>query len=199
MLVFIRCLQLVDYREYFEHMSKDLQDNSAQTQRIEFTRNWLSSQQSIAMFIRATVSNSADAEDILQEVACQVAAKYDEYDPARAFLPWAIGVSKIKIAEYYRNQKKHSVVHTTDLIESLAEACFRLHSYLHPYSAALEECLRTLDEKSAHLLTLRYQENLSPQNIAKGLNTSSGTIRVTLTRIRNRLKNCMQARVDRND
>ncbi len=180
-------------------MANDLQKNSAQTQRIEFTRNWLNSQQSIAMFIRATVSNSADAEDILQEVACQVAEKYDEYDSERPFLPWAIGVAKIKIAEYYRSKKKHSTIYTSELIESLSEACFRLHSYLHPYSNALEECLRKLDKKSAELLTMRYQENLSPQVIAEGMNTTSGTVRVSLTRIRNRLRNCMQARVDKND
>ncbi|MBN2843777.1 MAG: sigma-70 family RNA polymerase sigma factor [Sedimentisphaerales bacterium] len=175
-------------------MENKTPDRTEQDRRIEFTRNWISSQQSITMFIRATIANAADAEDILQEVACQVALKYDEYDSERPFLPWAIGVAKIKIAEYYRIRKKDTTVYTTDLIESLSEACYRLHSYLHPYANALEECLKKLDSKSARLLALRYQENLTPQAIAETMNTSSGSVRVMLTRIRNRLKNCMQLR-----
>ena len=175
-----------------------LSADSAQKKRIEFARNWLSAQQSISLFINAAVTNNADAEDILQEVACQVAEKYDDYDSERPFLPWSIGVAKIKIAEYYRTQKKINSTFSSDYLESLTEACFRMHSQLHPYSKALQECLKKLDSKSEKLLMLRYQENLAPQTIAEMNDTTSGSIRVKLTRIRTRLKNCMQLRVEQN-
>ena len=143
--------------------------------------------------------NAADADDILQEVACQIAEKYDEYDSDRPFLPWAIGVAKIKIAEHYRLQNKDVAMYFGDYIESLSEACFRIHSYLHPYSKALDECLKKIDTKGEQLLTYRYQDSMTPQVIADKMNTSSGTIRVMLTRLRNKLKKCMESKVSSNE
>ena len=176
-----------------------MDQESIQEQRMEFTRNWVNAQESIRLFIYTSINNANDADDILQEVACQIAQKYDSYDSSRPFLPWAIGVSKIKIAEYYRGQKRDNHVLMGEFLESLSEACFRLHSQLHPYSAALEECLKTLDSKSERLLSLRYSENLKPQQIADELNTTYGSIQVLLNRVRNRLRKCMKLRVEQNE
>ena len=164
-------------------------------QRKELTKNWMTSQRSIRIFINTVVYNKSDVEDLLQEVACLVAEKYDEYDSTRPFLPWAIGIAKIKIAEFYRRQKREMALKAGQFSDSLSEACIRSHQQSHPYLTGLEHCLKELDAKSRKLLMFRYSEDLSAVRIAEKLNTSPGSVRVMLNRIRNRLRHCIQLKL----
>ncbi len=155
-------------------------------------RHWVQVQPSVTAFIRAAVPQYHDAEDILQEVAAEVAVRFDEYDPTRPFLPWAIWVAKIKIADFYRTRKRLSNVLSSHAIEALAVACGTTTVSFADETECLEQCMSMLTVRSRYLLSLRYEEGLKPAAIAEKLKTTPGTVRVTLTRIRDSLAECMR-------
>ena len=59
-----------------------------------FTRCWTQAQPAIAGYIAALVPDPHAADDVVQEVAVILLRKFAEYDPARPFIAWAMGVAK---------------------------------------------------------------------------------------------------------
>jgi RNA polymerase sigma-70 factor (ECF subfamily) len=155
-------------------------------------RNWVKAQPSLTAFLVATMPQFSDAEDLLQEVAAEVALRFDDYDPSRPFLPWAIWVAKIKIANFYRAKQRGRVVFLEESVDALADACVRVQQTLSEEKFALEGCLSQLTSRSRTLLQLRYFEDLKPQEIGTRLGLASASVRVSLSRIRTALSECVQ-------
>ena len=154
-------------------------------------RNWIKAQPSLKAFIIASTPQFSDAEDLLQEVAAEVALRFDDYDPSRPFLPWALWVAKIKIADFYRLKQRRQVVFLEESIDALAAACVRAQDTLTEERRALDRCLAKLTDRSRKLLHMRYFEDLPPQQIGIILGMASQSVRVSLSRIRTALSECV--------
>ena len=63
----------------------------------QLTVQWAQSQPLIAAFISSLVPDFHDADDILQNVAVVTVRKYEQFDPNRSFVAWAIGIAKNEI------------------------------------------------------------------------------------------------------
>ena len=61
----------------------------------QITVQWAQSQPLIAAFISSLVPDFHDADDILQNVAVVTVRKYEQFDPNRSFVAWAIGIAKM--------------------------------------------------------------------------------------------------------
>lgn len=155
--------------------------------------SWVKVQPSLTAFLIASTPQFSDAEDLLQEVAAEVARRFDEYDPSRPFLPWALWVAKIKIANFYRARERSPVKFIGDSIDALGEACDRVQGTLAEEKWALEKCLATLTGRSRQLLQLRYFEDLSPQEMSERLDMTAGAVRIALSRIRSALISCVRS------
>ncbi|TWT39213.1 sigma-70 family RNA polymerase sigma factor [Blastopirellula retiformator] len=160
-------------------------------------RNWVKAQPSVLAFVIASAPQFTDAEDLLQEVAAEVAIRFDDYDPSRPFLPWALWVAKIKIADFYRGKKREKLVFVGEAMDALVEACARVQDLMTEEQQALRECLAQTSGRSRELLTLRYAQDMKPRQIATALGMSAAAVRVTLSRIRTALSDCVNQRLGR--
>lgn len=160
-------------------------------------RNWVKAQPALTAFLMASMPQFSDAEDLLQEVAAEVALRFDDYDPLRPFLPWAIWVAKLKIADFYRARERGKVVLLGESLEALADACIRVQDSLAEERFALERCVAGLTERSRQMLQMRYFEDLKPQEISARLGLGTASVRVTLSRIRSALTECVQKSLTR--
>jgi len=88
---------------------KLVRDLSREDSRELLAVNWVKVQPALTAFLIASTPQFSDAEDLLQEVAVEVARRFDDYDPSRPFLPWAIWVAKIQIANFYRARQRRPV------------------------------------------------------------------------------------------
>jgi RNA polymerase sigma-70 factor (ECF subfamily) len=172
-----------------------VRDLSREDSRELLAVNWAKAQPSLTAFLIASTPQFSDAEDLLQEVAAEVARRFDDYDPSRPFLPWALWVAKIKIANFYRAQERRPVKFIGDSIDALAEACGRVQATLSEEKWALEKCLSRVTGRSRQLLQLRYFEDLSPQEIGGKVGMTSGAVRIALSRIRSALVSCVKSTV----
>lgn len=164
--------------------------------RALLARNWGNVQNSLLAFITASTPQFSDAEDLLQEVAVEVAVRFDEYDPARPFLPWALWIAKLKIADFYRSRQSRQVVLMGEAMDALAEACVAIQDSLSDEQLAIEKCLDRLTSRSREMLNLRYSGGLSSSQIGERLGMSVRYVRVALSRIRTTLTECAQAVID---
>ncbi|QDV49849.1 sigma-70 family RNA polymerase sigma factor [Gimesia fumaroli] len=155
-------------------------------------RNWMKAQPSLLAFIVSSTPQFSDAEDLLHEVAAEVALRFNQYDQNRPFLPWALWVAKMKIADFYRSKKRTPVVFVGESIDAVAEVCTRVQLNLDEEKGALENCLSQLTDRSRELLHLRYTQEMKPQDISEKLGLTPGSVRVSLSRIRSALTQCVK-------
>lgn len=164
------------------------------------TTHWMNVQAALQAYILSSVGNFADSEDILQQVALDVAASFDSYNPDLPFLPWAMQIAKRRIVDYYRRSKRAPRLFEEDDLDRLAQAHAKLAKTQTSAGEAadlLELCLNRLPDKSRRLIDLRYRDGLKPAEIAKTTGRSSGAIRVALNKIRNALGRCIESARDR--
>lgn len=164
--------------------------------REEFTQCWLEAEPSVSAYVFASVSSVHDAEDVTQRIAQELARRFDEYDARRPFVAWALWIAKSRVIDFYRTQGRSRLVFSDELLLRLAETIADQQEGRSERREALEDCLDELPKKSRRLLDLRYVDDLSADQVAREIASTSGSVRVLLTRIRTALANCVQRRLE---
>ncbi len=165
-------------------------------QLTEFSLLWTQAQPAVLAFIRSVTPQLADAEDILQETARQVAMRFKEYDSERPFGAWAMGVAKYKVLEWRRRQKKMAMLFDEEAIEAIHFSYTEKKVDWGEAGRAIDHCLKKASPAAEMLLGLRYLEDLKPAEIARRLNTTANSVSVRLSRARDALKECLEKRLE---
>ncbi|TWU58385.1 sigma-70 family RNA polymerase sigma factor [Rubripirellula reticaptiva] len=163
--------------------------------REEFAQCWLNAEPSISAYIFAAVSGFHDAEDVVQRVAQELARRFNEYDSNRPFIGWALWIAKSRVVDFYRMQGRNQLVFSNDLLQRLGETIAEQAETRDRRREALEACLNGLPENSRRLLDLRYVDDLSASQVAESIGSTTGSVRVLLSRARNALADCVQRRL----
>jgi len=160
--------------------------------REQMTRHWLAVAPVVRAFVSAAITSPADRDDVVQQVALTVARRFDEYDPTRPFLPWILWLAKARIADFYRAQGRRREVLRGESLDQLAAALEERQEDVSARRAALEHCLTQLSQRSRDLIQQRYHAGWSIAQIAAALQSTPGSVRVTLFRIRETLAECIR-------
>lgn len=163
--------------------------------REEFTQFWLKAEPSVSAYVFASISKFHDAEDVVQRIAQELARRFDEYQPDRPFLGWALWIAKSRVIDFYRKQGRNQLVLSPELLKRLANTISQQAEARSHRREALESCLDELPNKSRRLLDLRYVDELSAAEIAREVGSTSGSVRVLLSRVRTALADCIQRRL----
>jgi RNA polymerase sigma-70 factor, ECF subfamily len=161
----------------------------------DFTRYWTKAQPVVSGYITSMVPDYHQAEDMLQNVAVVLLRKFSEYNPAQSFNAWALGVTRNEILLRRRTHARSFVSFQPDLVESVASAYGELSSELDTRTAALQQCFQNVKGRSWDMISLRYEQDLKPQQIAEKLSMDPGAVRTALSRIRASLQECIERRV----
>ena len=164
-----------------------------------FARHWVMAQTIVAAFLHASVHNSADVEDLLQDVAAAAMIDFDKFDPEKSFTGWALGIARFRVLNYYRAQKRDRRIFSDESLIRLAEAHHNLQPKAEPYRDALEVCLAQLPERQRQMIERRYQDELSRSDIAEQFSMTPAALGMALHRIRQALAQCIEDRVSSED
>lgn len=144
--------------------------------------------------------NQEDTLDVIQEVFIKVFRSIDTFDESRDFLPWLRRITVNACLNYLRNKNRKfhlsldfekedqwSLNTAKSESEDVAEKVVRLTT-----DAAIRDCLDLLPPGPRMILTLRYVENMSCQEIADVLEQPLGTVKSSLFRARAQLKKVLE-------
>jgi RNA polymerase sigma-70 factor (ECF subfamily) len=166
--------------------------------RERFSLLWIQAEPAVSAYVFAAVQQFQDAEDIVQQVALAAARRFDEYDGRRPFIGWVLWLAKSRIIDHYRARDRQKLVFSERLLDQVATRFVERHEEgEHAGSAALERCIEKLPAKSRRLLDLRYVEDAPIDLIARTINSTGGSVRVMLFRIRELLANCIREEMAR--
>jgi len=166
-------------------------DDSQPSDLYRLTELWNESQPIVAAFVHGHVRDFHDSEDLLQEIACTVADRFRSYDAQRPFTPWALGIARFKILEYYRKQQRAFPLLEGEVADEAIEVFVDEAGELSSFRAALQRCIVRLTKRSRLLLELRYVHDMKPKSIARYLGFTPGATRTALHKIRSALSDCI--------
>lgn len=168
-------------------------DASELEARERLARLWIEVEPAVRAFVFASISSFSDAEDVVQKVALTVARRFDEYDAERSFEAWALWLAKSRVIDHYRVSGREKLVFSEKLMDQFADSLTARQSEKSARAVALETCVEKLPDKSRQLLELRYEDGASAEVMAETVNSSAGSVRVMLHRVRNLLAECIQS------
>ena len=154
-------------------------------------------QASLRAFIVSLMPGSSDVDDVLQDTNVVIWEKMESFELGTNFQAWAFTIARNMIKAYWKKaQRDQSLALNPAIIDSIVENWLKPNSkQTTQKQAALNHCLATLKQAERDLIDIRYAKTTSIKHQARDLNRSSASIRVSLFRIREKLRCCVQARL----
>lgn len=147
-------------------------------------------QQALFRYVFSLLANEADARDVLQETSLALVRKFDQYDSAKPFLPWAYRFAYLEVLKFRERSQRRPVL-SEDVLELLNAERVRHESHLDARLAALDGCMRKLSEPDRQLVTFRYDQGRPVEEIMSHLALSRRTLFRSLERVRRLLHECV--------
>lgn len=151
-------------------------------------------QTAILAFLLSMVPNRSDAEDLLQKTNLTLWRKQQSFEPGTNFRAWAFSVARWEARSFAKERARKSwLVFNDEVANIISERLASIPDHsMEASSEALGNCLAKLSPKNRDLVIDRYQRGLSFRECAKKTGRKEGGLRVTLHRIRESLRVCMQ-------
>ena len=160
-----------------------------------FVRLFVDGQREILRYILALVPDIDDAHDILQETAVDLWRKFDRYEPAFPFAPWACRFAFRRVLKHREQQARRVKYLSIESLTQIAAERSEKDGILEDRRRALETCLQQLDEADRLVVEHRYTRQMSVSQIAGITGRNSSTLYKSLERIRRRLFECVNRRL----
>lgn len=157
------------------------------------------------------VGNSAEAEDVVQEILCKVYFSLRKFDNDRPFYPWLRKVAVNQCYDELRRVRRRRIVRFTELSEQDTRLIERLiatpEADPSTVSAASGEELRVLmqrvldrlPEKQRIAIVLRDFKQVPYEEMADMLKCSKQAVRLKVFRARARLRNLVTKAIRRQE
>lgn len=162
-----------------------------------FAELWLKSQNTLGGYVCAHVPDHALAEDIMQEVARQATANFDQYDHSKPFLGWLIGIARQRIADAYRAKNRRPIVFSSDIVDSIAKVYVDLEPEEDDRAEGLRICMDKLSDRHRKVLDFKYGRRMSTKEIAGQVGGSPGSVDTMIYRLRDALRQCINHYLER--
>lgn len=162
---------------------------------LELARNWLAATPAVSAYIAAMVPRHHEAADLIQRTALAVVEKYDDYDPERPFVGWALGIARFEVLNWRRSAGRDRHVFSDTAAKHLEDAALALAPDVDARMQALHACMQKLGETQADLLARRYRDDEQLEALAAELGLSKPAVSMKLARIRRSLRDCIERRL----
>jgi RNA polymerase sigma-70 factor (ECF subfamily) len=157
----------------------------------QFLSLFLRSEREIFRYVAVIVPNVADAEDIVQQTAVALWEKFDAYDPAQPFTPWACRFALNKARQWIERRQRWQVLLENGLAEELEQRRDEMRPELEGQLRNLEGCLAKLPEEQKSLVEGYYHQRSSIEELAARHGRTVAATYKSLQRIRQALQECV--------
>jgi RNA polymerase sigma-70 factor, ECF subfamily len=167
-------------------------DGGAAAQQ-QFLSLFLRSEREIFRYVAALVPNVTDAEDIVQQTALALWEKFEAYDPAQPFTPWACRFALNKARQWLERRQRWQALLDHGLAEELAQRRQELQPAFEWRLKHLEACLAKLPAGQRSLVEAYYYQRTDVQSLAVASGRTVAATYKMLQRIRQALQRCVES------
>jgi RNA polymerase sigma-70 factor (ECF subfamily) len=177
-------------------------ERSRQGDAAAFTQLVSAHQGRVRAYIGGSINRPEVVDDLAQEVFLGAFRSLDSYKGDAPFGVWLLGIARHKTLMHLRHEVRRLTRETrslglvlADLQAQALEADEMLIARREREIAALRSCLERLPRGGAELITDRYFRARSIAGMARESGKREGTVRMTLLRLRQLLRECVEQRV----
>jgi RNA polymerase sigma-70 factor (ECF subfamily) len=160
-----------------------------------FVRLFVEGQREILRYILRLVPDIDDAHEILQDTAVDLWRKFDRYDPALAFAPWACGFAFRRVLKHREEQARRVRYLSSESLNLIVAERLEKDGILEDRRRALERCLQQLRDDDRLVVEHRYSRQMSVAKIAGTTGRNTSALYKALERIRRQLYECVNRRL----
>jgi len=146
----------------------------------------------VRAYLRRWVLEADLADDLAQETFLAAYRSLPTRNPAAPIDFWLLSIARHRALKHLREEARRP------LPAALAEWCAaRLESRedaMNDDVSALQQCLAGLPQHSAGLISAYYRDHLTSAEIARRSGKKESAVRMTLLRIREALRQCVEQR-----
>ena len=131
-------------------------------------------------YLKTRLYAPGEAEDLMQQVFLKIHKSRHRYDPSFPFLPWVFTIARHTLLDHLR--KSVPVPFEIEKLQSIVDKSQKdTESYSEDQAPNWDEVLKPLPENQRNLIKLRFEEELSFEEIAKrsGINEVSARKRLS--------------------
>ena len=173
-----------------------MQKNTQAKISASFLKLLISNEQRIYAYIVKRIPNSADAEDIMQEVAVTLWEEFHNFQLGTNFVSWALTITRNKIFNFIRKNKNSHVLFSSRTIEIFDKDASRDDQDNEVKKEILKKCLAKLHLKDRGLLQMRYSNmDITIKALSRQIGRPYYGLYSSLARIHNALVNCAQRKL----
>ncbi len=143
-------------------------------------------------FLRARLLQSADAEDLCQDVFLRCYQGREKLERAASLASWLVGIARNRLREYVRRQSRRKDVAWTELCLELDRLTEANTEGGDEALAHLPACLQTLGPSAREAIELYYRDHQKMARIGVLLKRSEGAVKLLIHRSRLALRNCLE-------
>lgn len=165
----------------------------------QYTLTFLRSERELLRYIMVLLPNFTDAQDVLQETAIVLWKKFDDYDPAQPFVPWAKGFAAYEVKRHLRQAQHQGRSLDEHLVDRVLARREELASELDRQRELLHGCLEKLQPSQRKVVKSYYFDHDSVEHIAVLNGRSVQAVYKSLQRIRASLLECVRREMRREE
>jgi RNA polymerase sigma-70 factor (ECF subfamily) len=157
---------------------------------------------SVYTFCCNMVHDTNTAADILQTTFVQAFSKLPMFEKRVSFHAWLLAIARNRAVDHLRTLKRRAKLSVrADKIPNATDANLLADQLIHKQQTlrVLEQCLeefrsQTKDASILNTLILRFRDDLPYEQISKKLGSPTVTLRVRVSRILPKLKQCIESK-----
>lgn len=157
-----------------------------------FLELFLKEESLLRAFLLSATGSAEATDDLVQSTAAVLLDKWDTYDRTRPFRPWAIGIARVEVLQWRRQQARWRKMLSEESMVLLAEAAAEQASDTDSFEEPLLECIGELREEHRGILNMKYAMGLRIADIAGQIGKSVPAVEMILSRLRRALRDCIR-------
>jgi RNA polymerase sigma-70 factor (ECF subfamily) len=142
-------------------------------------------------YVSSMVPHAPDADDILQETKAKLWRHFDDYETGTNFGAWARKVAFHQVLAFRKRRNRDRLDFSDEFIQAVAEEAERSAPQLEARQRVLQVCIAKLPGDHRKVVLLRYDEQLSLEEIAGRTSRTVGALYRLLSRVRRVLHDCV--------
>jgi RNA polymerase sigma-70 factor (ECF subfamily) len=160
-----------------------------------FLRLFLASEPELRRYVAVLVPNLDDAQEVIQQTAAVLWEKFDKYDPALPFTPWACRFALNVSKQWLARQQRWSSILREDFAMQLIRRRDALEPQIDGRLRHLENCVGKLPPAQRSLVEGYYSRRVGVDRLSEESGRSVDAVYKALQRIRHVLQLCIEQAV----
>lgn len=144
----------------------------------------------VERFIKFKISDTNDAEDIIQETLLSAFRNFGQLRNKDTFRAWIVGIARNKCNGYYRDKNKNQEI----FVGQIEETDFLSSPFGYIENSFTADVFTSLSEKDKQILHFAFFEEMTQAEIAEKLGIPVGTVKSRLHSAKQKFKEKYECR-----